>query len=128
MEGIDESKYWWTPAEKGLTEQEITDKLEVLWADEKARVTRKCPDCGVEPGKEHIGGCDVARCLNCKGQALSCGCPEDKLGWDVWDGTWPGTKECYELRLLTWSDPRRIGGTGWRFCLNTLAEINATKK
>lgn len=120
---IDRSRYWWTPEQKGLTEQDITDKLEELWINEKARATRDCPDCGVAPGKDHNHNCDVARCGTCKMQALSCGC--DDVGTDVWDGTWPGTKECYELRLLTWSDPNRVGGTGWAFNLNSLAEAQA---
>ncbi len=35
---------------------------------------RKCHDCGAKPGEKHKGGCDVARCPRCGGQAISCNC------------------------------------------------------
>lgn len=70
--------------------KEILDKL----LNETA--IRPCPECSVKPGKPHKPGCDVARCTNCGGQAITCDCPEDVGAGDVWDGRWPGTKECYE--------------------------------
>jgi len=120
------SKYWWTPEEKGLTPEQIDIKVEELWQKSLAEVTHCCPDCIVSPGEAHEFLCDVARCMSCKGQALSCGCED--IGEDIWTGLWPGIKECYELKLICWSDPNRIGGTDWTFDLNTLAEINARKK
>lgn len=108
----------------GLTEDQVTKKLEELYAQAKAEATRHCPDCNAAPGEAHEHGCDVARCTTCKGQALSCGC--DDTGEDVWDGLWPGTKECYERRLITYSDPSLLGGTGWMFDYNALAVIRAS--
>lgn len=59
-----------------------------------------CPDCGVKPGKKHDENCDVARCLNTKGQRLSCNCGE--CGYDVWTGLWPGIQEAYDRKLVTY--------------------------
>jgi hypothetical protein len=70
--------------------KELLDKLL------SERPIRPCPDCSVKPGKPHKPGCDVARCTNCGGQAISCDCPNDVGAGDVWNGLWPGTKECYE--------------------------------
>ena len=53
-----------------------------------------CPDCRVAPGEEHVDGCDVARCLHCGCQRLSCGCKEP--GRDVWTGEWPMVAEARE--------------------------------
>lgn len=44
------------------------------------RAGRRCGDCGVQPGGVHHLGCDVARCPNCEGQLLSCGCRYDEDG------------------------------------------------
>ena len=111
--------YWKTPEDMGLTEEQITEKLDELWADANKTATKHCHDCNAAPGEFHLSGCDTARCATCGGQALSCDC--DDVGEDVWTGLWPGTKECYELRLLTWSDPTRDFGTGWMFNYNALA-------
>jgi hypothetical protein len=68
--------------------------LDSLWDEAKKRADRPCHDCGVMPGEKHIEGCDTARCLTCGGQRLVCDCV---TGYgDVWDGMWPGTRECYE--------------------------------
>lgn len=130
---MDNSKYWWTPEEKGLTQADIDAKVEELWSERLTEPGRSCPDCSAAKGEVHMTGCDVARCTVCKGQALSCNCEDTEAKWsDKWSGIWPGIKECYELKLITWSDPNRLGGTGWMFDLNTLAkirsEVNQSKK
>jgi hypothetical protein len=59
---------------------------------------RLCPDCGVKKEEKHHINCDVARCLKCGGQKLSCGC---RGGYgDVWEGMWPGTKECWKKKYV----------------------------
>lgn len=72
--------------------------LDGLYAEEKDRSSRNCPDCGAKPKHVHKDGCDVARCLNTGIQRLQCDC--DKCGSDVWTGFWPGVKECYEHKLI----------------------------
>lgn len=39
----------------------------------------KCHDCGVEEGQLHEVGCDMERCPNCGGQAISCGCSNEQF-------------------------------------------------
>lgn len=77
-----------------------------------------CPDCGAEPGRQHIGGCDVARCSYTGRQYISCfdvtidedgnfdfsrptdhGCTPD-----VWTGEWPGVADCRRLGWYTAPD------------------------
>jgi hypothetical protein len=37
-----------------------------------------CGDCNAPPGGFHHPGCDMERCPDCKGQALSCGCQDGR--------------------------------------------------
>lgn len=109
--------YWKSPQEMGLNEDQITEIVNRLWEERKANGST-CPDCGCNPGEQHEPGCDVARCTKCGGQALSCDC-EESIG-DIWEGIWPGIKECYELRLIAHGER-----DGWCFDLNSLAEATA---
>jgi len=97
----------------GLSEQEINKIVEELKENEEKR--EHCPDCGVGIGDEHHQGCDVARCDQCGGQAISCGHTE--WNHDKWDGLWPGSNECYEQKLVCcWDDTKE-----WQWDLNELA-------
>lgn len=107
--------FWKTPQEMGMDESQVTLKLEELWNEANSKADEHCNDCNASPGEPHMDGCDVARCTSCKDQALSCDC-QDK-GEDVWDGLWPGTRECYKKRLIA------FGGGSWIFDYNTLATL-----
>ena len=72
---------------------------------------KNCPDCGVEPGEYHGDYCDVERCSNCGGQALSCDCGDHVIDYLPWEGTFPGIKECRELGLWT-----KMTRNGWTTC------------
>jgi hypothetical protein len=66
-----------------------------------------CHDCAVSPGEKHKDGCDVARCLECGFQRISCEHEESDLGWgEIWTGEWPGELECREFGLWVknWDD------------------------
>lgn len=80
-----------------------------------------CPDCGTEVGAEHEGGCDIARCIGCGGQALQC-TPDGEEGgpehvWPApddapfepatrWTGEWPGEADAKALDLwCRWGPP-----------------------
>lgn len=39
-----------------------------------ARNDDRCPDCRVERGEYHRGGCDVEQCPKCRRQRIGCGC------------------------------------------------------
>jgi len=109
------------------------DMLETLMLEAMSRSNEKCPDCGVSPGEAHLPGCDVARCLSCGGQRLSCRCEDNGGDGDIWTGLWPGTIECFEYGLVCyWDGPHPIGGIESvnkpRFDLNTEAEMRATGK
>lgn len=75
--------------------QEILDQL---YKEELNNLRQTCPDCGCIIGDEHTSDCDVARCLNTKGQRLMCGC--GNCGYDIWDGMWPNIKEAYNLKFV----------------------------
>jgi hypothetical protein len=61
----------------------------------------RCWDCGVAVGEPCLDGCDVARCMATGFQRLSCDQqhPGD-CGWYVFEGTWPGEPEAFELGWL----------------------------
>lgn len=102
-----------TPQEMGLTSTETAAIIKRLWEEEQ-RNHSSCPDCGASSGTKHTDGCDVARCTSCGGQRLFCNCPNGESS--VWEGLWPGTKECYEAGLIcyvTWMEM-------WMFDYNRL--------
>lgn len=41
-------------------------------------VNKRCHDCGIvnKKGNIHHFGCDIERCPRCKGQIISCNCPD----------------------------------------------------
>lgn len=72
--------------------------LEKLINGPKPEALRPCPDCGVEPGQPHEGGCEVERCSACGGQRLSCFCEGDHDPiFARWSGFWPGKLEAHAL-------------------------------
>lgn len=86
--------------------QELLDKL---YQEALKNSSQKCHDCKVDPGKRHKPGCDTAQCSICKGQLLTCDCKNGEP--DIWDGMWPGTKECYEKRYVAkWVGSRPFPG------------------
>lgn len=94
---------FYTPEQKGLSAEQVNAICEELWAEELARPDRKCHDCAASPGERHMEGCDVARCTSCGGQRLACDCEDGEP--DIWDGMWPGTRECYENKWICWEAP-----------------------
>lgn len=107
------------------------EMLEDLMLESLSTSSERCSDCGVSPGEIHLPGCDVARCLSCGGQRLSCGCEGNEGDGDIWTGLWPGTIECFEYGLVCyWDGPHPFGGIESinkpRFDFNTEAEMRAT--
>ena len=105
-----------TPKDKDISQEDIDKICEDLWKKELKNKKDRCPDCDSKIGDAHDENCDVARCLSCKGQRLSCDCLSGE--GDIWDGLWPGIKDCYEQKLICYDTMR---GGGWRFDLNELA-------
>ena len=97
----------------GFTKEDIDNICKDLL--EKEEIREHCPDCGVKVNEPHDEFCDVARCSICGGQRLSCGCEEESE--DIWEGYWPGTKDCLEQQLICcWDDSKE-----WVADLNELA-------
>jgi len=90
---------------------EPTERCEGLFVDALAAGLKRppCPDCGARVGAAHRRGCDIARCVSCGGQRLSCDC-DDSEG-ERWSGQWPGVFEC---RALDWY--ARRAASGWVPC------------
>lgn len=113
---------WQTAEEVGLSKEEIFKICEKLIKKERKNSKRVCPDCAVQVEQPHIDGCDVARCLRCGGQALSCKCKT--AANDIWTGMWPGIQECYDKKLIS-----RFGNKAeWGFDLNTEARLRIESK
>jgi hypothetical protein len=74
-------------------------------------VGRTCPDCAVNPGENHLPGCDVERCPACGGQRLSCDCRTRRKPLP-WSGEWPGVVECRQFGWYSFMCP----GRGWVRC------------
>lgn len=102
---------WYTAEQLGYTPEQINQKCEELWAEAQERIGM-CPDCAVSIDEMHDDNCDVARCTLCGGQRLSCQCTEGAS--DIWDGLWPGTRECYERKFIAYMDI-------WSFDYNRLS-------
>jgi hypothetical protein len=101
--------------------QNVLDKL---MHERLKNADKPCHDCGVLPGKAHVGECDVARCLVCGEQWILCGYEAGE--GDIWTGLWPGTISCYEHGLVShWEGPTPV--KGWRkelgFDFNTEAML-----
>lgn len=111
---------WISAEEYGLTPDQIDTIVEALWKEEQVGI-KECRDCGVQVGEKHIPGCDKAVCPSCKIQALQCECGSEEM--NVWDGLYPGTRDCYEKKLIcTYSDSPRnlnpLNPSTWTFDLN----------
>ncbi len=106
---------FYTPEQKGLTSKEIDEICERLWK-ETLDSAGDCHDCGVKPNKRHKEGCDCASCTSCGGQRLMCDCKTGKPS--IWTGIWDGKKECYEQKLICYSENSSFPSE-WVFDLNT---------
>ena len=54
---------------------------EGYWTTEELKDIERCGDCGCKKGQYHHPGCDMERCPDCKGQALSCACGDERKQW-----------------------------------------------
>jgi hypothetical protein len=52
------------------------DFARVRYGDDHVNARERCHDCGCEHGEIHYWGCDVEICPRCRGQMLTCICPE----------------------------------------------------
>jgi hypothetical protein len=82
-----------------------------------------CPDCGVRVNKQHLVGCDVARCivdgeqhlqhvlfgLDDNGTEEGPGKCCDECAPEVWRGEWPGVREAEQRGWYSILVP----GQGW---------------
>jgi len=116
---------WYTAEQIGLTPEEIESIINYLWNEEVKGATQSCHDCGVKPGEIHELGCDVDICTICHKQVM--GCEHQIPG--KWDGLWPGTAQCKELKLIcSASSEKSTNPKRWTFDYNALAIINHSKK
>ncbi len=116
---------WRSAKQMKLTTAEIDSAVELLVEQDRAHMG-PCGDCGVGVGSQHVPGCDVARCLKCGGQRISCGCewPEGEEQ-QVWTGLWPGAAECREHKLVArWFEDDGTPG-GWTWDLNHIELVRA---
>ena len=103
--------YWKTPEDLGLTAEQINQICEELWQKNSAK--KSCPDCSVNPGEKHWNACDVPNCNSCGIQKIQCECGDTSPR--MWDGIYPGIRECYEQKLICFNS----GSEEWMFDLNT---------
>jgi hypothetical protein len=84
---------------------------------------KHCPECGVLPGRVHLDGCDVERCVKCGVQRFSCRCLSRIR--EPWSGEWPGLSDCRKHNL--WC--RLVTAKGWVSCkksdLGAVEDFNA---
>ena len=105
---------FYTPEQKGLTQEQIDVICEQLWKESLAHAGN-CHDCGAKPGERHQEGCDTAQCTSCGSQRLCCDCEDGEPS--IWSGLWAGEKECYENKLICFDTA--MGLNHWCFDLNT---------
>ena len=114
---------WYNAEHHKLTGSEIDHIVKILWVESMSSDMQDCPDCSAKSGQEHQKGCDVDYCLICIDQCLACG-----HEGSVWDGFYPGTKECMELRLIcTSSNEKPTNTKDWMFDYNELIRLKNQK-